>query len=337
MSAPGTKQDVLEANLLSENKELADVLELIANYYIMEREAYRARAFSNASAKIAEHPVKILSGAQARREIATGIGDSIQSAIDEYIRTKEETGTGTIERLKNLENRSGDRKNIIDYFSSFYGIGPVTAVKFYNQGFRTLEDIWFKANLTDAQKLGILWRDHLVLRIPREEMDLINEKLKSMLDKYEIKWNIAGSYRREEPSSGDIDILVESRDDLNMEGLIQILQPILVGTLAQGQTKFMGILRLDDKHNGHRIDIRLINKNSYAAALMYFTGSQHFNILMRQRAMELGMTLNEYGLFYNDGRVPPTINSEEDIFAILRVKYLAPVQRTRTLETLSYI
>jgi DNA polymerase lambda len=333
MLAVATKTTVdtgpTDVDLLSRNKELADMLSLIASYYIMARDTYRAKAFSNAAAKIAEHPIAILSGAQARREL-TGIGDSIETAIDEYITT------GTIKRLQELEARFADRKATIDYFRSFYGIGPVTAVKFYNQGFRTLEDLWFKGNLTDAQKIGIMWREHIALRIPRDEMDLINAKIASILDPYAIKWSIAGSYRRAEPSSGDIDVLVESRPDLNMDGLISLLQPILPAKLAQGPTKYMGIVRIDEQHNGHRIDIRLIDPVSFAAALLYFTGSQRFNILMRQRAIELGYTLNEYGLYDKQG-IPQPVTSEEDIFRLLRVKYIPPVERTKTIPALEFI
>jgi len=315
----------LEVDPLSRNKELADMLNLIASYYTIARDTYRARAFNNASVKIAAHQYAILSGAQARQEL-TGIGDSIQTAIDEYI------ATGTIQRLQELQARFPDRKETIDFFRSFYGIGPVTAVKFYDQGLRTLEDLWFRGNLNEAQKIGIMWREHIGVPIPRAEMDSINVKIGSILDPYGIYWVIAGSYRRGEPSSNDIDLLVESRPDLNMDGLISLLRPILPANLAVGKTKYMGLIRLSEDVNGHRIDIRLVEPNSFAAALMYFTGSQRFNILMRQRAIELGMTLNEYGLFRAGAPLP--ITSEENIFTALRVQYLTPEQRTRTLNAL---
>lgn len=319
-------EPVVEVDPLSRNKELAEIFSLLASYYTMARDTYRARTFSTASAKIAAHPTEILSGSQARRELGAGIGESTQAAIDEYLRT------GTLQRLQEVQARFPDRKETIDFFRSFYGIGPTTAIKLYEQGLRTLDDLWFRGNLTQAQRTGILWREHIGLPILRVEMDLINAKIGSILDYNGIKWAIAGSYRRGEPSSNDIDLLVESRPDLNMDGLIQILQPVLPATLAQGPTKFMGIFRLSEEYNGHRIDIRLIDPGSFAAALMYFTGSQRFNILMRQRAIELGMTLNEYGLF--QGGVPVPINSEDDIFAALGVRPLTPEQRTRTLNTL---
>lgn len=318
-----------DADLLDHNKRLAEVLSLIGNYYTMAGDTYRAKSFDNASTKIAQYPFAILSGSEAIK-LFSGIGPSIGAVIDEYLTT------GHVGRLQELEKQFQDRAAIIDYFRSFYGIGPVTAVKFYNLGFRTLEDIWLKGNLTNAQKTGILWRDHLNLRISRDEMDLIRDKIGSILNPYGIKWEIAGSYRRQEPSSGDIDILVEQRDDFNMEGLLQLLKPLLPAALAQGTTKFMGIIRLDEQHNGHRIDIRLINNNSYPFALLYFTGSQRFNILMRQKAIELGLRLNEYGLYDNKGELI-TANSEEEIFHILRLKYIPPIERTKTIVSLQNI
>jgi DNA polymerase/3'-5' exonuclease PolX len=171
----------LEVDLLSRNKELADILELISSYYIMVRDTYRAKAFSNASAKIAAHPIAIISGAQARNEL-TGIGDSIQAAIDEFISSYEQNGVGTVKRLQELEQRFADRKVTIDLFRSIFGIGPTRAVQFYEQGFRTLEDLWYKAPLVSAQRLGILWRLHINQRIPRDELDLINEKIGYILN-----------------------------------------------------------------------------------------------------------------------------------------------------------
>jgi len=332
MQEENTVQDI---DLFSRNKDLAEALGLIASYYYIARDTYRARTYANASAQISAYPVSITSGGQARRELSR-IGPSVETDIDSFINTYNiETGAGLIPRLQELETKFSNVQQVVNYFKSFYGIGPVTAVKFYNLGYRTLEDLWFKANLTDAQKLGIMWRDHINLRIPRDEMNLIQQKLSSILDLYKIRWSIVGSYRREEPSSGDIDVLVESRPDLNMSGLTYLLKDYIPAILAQGPTKLMGIFRLDDQHNGHRIDIRLIESKSYGAALMYFTGSQKFNILMRRRAIDMGMTLNEYGLYLNNGQLVPT-TTEEDIFTALRVKYMSPIERINTLDHLTY-
>lgn len=323
-NATGT--GLVDVDLLARNKDLADKLGLIAGYYTMARDTYRAKSFTNASAQIGQYPYAIMSGAQARRDIK-GIGDSIETAIDEYLTT------GTIQRLEELQGKFQEQRKTIDWLLSFYGIGPSKAMELYNQGIRTLEDLWFRGNLTDAQQVGFMWRDHIPLRIPREEMDIINDRIGLILNPYGIKWTIAGSYRRQEASSGDIDILVESRPDLNMDGLIQLLHPILPATLAQGPKFYRGIVRIDDQHNGHRIDIRVIDPESYIYALLYFTGSQRLNILMRQRAIEYGLILNEYGLFNEQTQLYPA-NNEEDIFRYLRLKYVPPVARTKTIVAL---
>ena len=312
-----------------ENQGLAEHLALIGMYYGLAQDTYRAKTFNEAAAKITAYPKAISSGAQARAELSR-IGDTLEQVINEYLLT------GTSGRLQDLETRFIEQKATIDLFTSIYGIGPVTAIKLYTQGLRTLDDLWSQGNLNEKQKLGFIWREHIKLRIPRFEMDLIREQLAVILNPYRIRWEIAGSYRREEPSSGDIDVLVESRPDLNMEGLLALLEPILPVTLASGPTKFMGLIRLSEQYNAHRIDIRLIPRENWPFALMYFTGSQRFNIRMRQRAIAFGLTLNEYRLEDKEHRMLPAA-TEEDIFRHLRVQYLSPVQRTRNLSALPLV
>jgi DNA polymerase/3'-5' exonuclease PolX len=310
------------------NVDLANKLLNIGYYYNLAKDANRARVYTSAGSKIAVHRTAILSGTQARQGI-TGIGDSISSDIDEYI------NTGHIQRLIQLEKQFMERKATLDFFTTFYGIGPVTAQKFYDAGYRTLEDLWTLAPLTEAQRKGIMWREHIIQRIPRAEMDEIHSKMGELLDKYGIVWILSGSYRRGESSSGDVDILIQARSDLNMEGVRSVLQSIISDTLAAGPTKFMGIIRLSDEHVGHRIDIRLIDEADYPFALLYFTGSKQFNILLRNRAIEKGLTLNEYGLFDIKTLVRiQGITTEADIFTSLDVPYIDPVARTKDIRSL---
>ena len=118
-----------------------------------------------------------------------------------------------------------------------------------------------------------------------------------------------------------------------MEDLLTVLNPILPATLAQGPTKFMGIVRLSDNYYGHRIDIRLVPAENYPFALLYFTGSQKFNILMRNVAISMGLKLNEYTLSDSKGKNYKA-NSEEDIFKILNLKYVAPKDRVKNIQNL---
>lgn len=316
-----------DANPLSRNKELVDIFNLIGSYYIAERETYKAKAFIDASVSISQYPTLIESGLEAMS--LKGVGKSSGDIIDEYL------ATGSVQRLKDLENKHMDRKKTVDYFTSFFGIGPVSANRFYDQGLRTLDDLWFKVPLTDAQKVGILWRDHINLRVNRLEIDLIKNKITELLQG--IKFDISGSYRRQEATSGDIDVLIEAKHGVNMNDIVNAMSSILPATLALGEKLFMGIVRLSNQYNGHRIDIKIVQSQQYASALMHYTGSARFNVLMRQRAISMGMKLNEYGLSHGSGLLMPGINSEEDIFNTLKVKYIPPIERTKDIVSLTFI
>ena len=91
----------------------------------------------------------------------------------------------------------------------------------------------------------------------------------------------------------------------------------------------MGFCRYEKKN--YRIDIRLVPLESYYSALVYFTGSYQLNTKMRSIAKKLGYKLNEYGLFKRNIDVeypdPIILNSEKDLFDILKIEYLEVEQR----------
>lgn len=309
------------------NSEIADHLTAIGRFYVLTRDEYRSKAFLTAANTIRTAANRVNSGAEALR--LPGVGKSSAEVIDEFLTT------GTSARYRELEAKLGDQIRIINNFKSYHGIGIVSAIKFYENGRRSIEDVWFNEPLTAAQKVGILWSKHIDLKIPRREMDIIAKVLGDYLNPYGIVWNITGSYRRGEETSGDIDLLIRGQPNLNLSGIIQLLRPILPADLAQGETKYMGILRLSDQYDGHRIDIHVAPADHYASTLMYFTGSKEFNVLMRNRALSMGYSLSEYGLKPMQIGLPvPIINTEEDIFRALNVPYLTPVQRLRGMTVL---
>jgi DNA polymerase/3'-5' exonuclease PolX len=304
------------------NEDLASAFSLISAYYTLAGDANRARAYNRASSTIKNSDFLITSGQEAAG-VFDGIGPSMAADIDQWLNNGH-----IINRQVELETRLSEQKQVLDLFMSVYGIGPASAVGFYQAGHRTLEDLWFRANLNDKQRLGLQWKHHIDLRIERWEIDLIATHLGRILP--DVRWEIAGSYRRGEPTSGDIDLLVMSDNGVNMPSVLARLEPYLPVELARGETKFMGLFRLSEQYNAHRIDIRLVDRSSWGCALMYFTGSQRYNILMRRRAMEVGYTLNEYSLTYRQTTQMP-VHSEEDICNILQVRYLPPTERTRDI------
>jgi DNA polymerase/3'-5' exonuclease PolX len=103
-------------------------------------------------------------------------------------------------------------------------------------------------------------------------------------------------------------------------------KPLLIDDLTElGHTKYMGFIKYKD-NPPRRIDIRFIPYDSWYSALLYFTGSAQLNKQMRQIAKKKNLKLSEYGIFKENGK-KIQVNSEEDVFKILDMKYLEPQQR----------
>src|SRR5438128_2693418 len=91
----------------------------------------------------------------------------------------------------------------------------------------------------------------------------------------------------------------------------------LSDTLSMRKEKFMGVVSCPAKNSPHyRLDIEFVHPNSYGAALLYFTGSKEFNVMMRANAKKRGFLLNEHGLYYaKTGKVVRNCMTEQEIFA----------------------
>ncbi|CAK7994987.1 DNA polymerase family X repair subunit beta [uncultured virus] len=318
--------DDLTQTDLSPNRDISFMLAKIAGYYGLSNDKYRRTTYEKAAKNVRDYNQQLFSGKDARDNIA-GIGESIQKDIDQYLTT------GQIERLNELIKRHGEEFNTtIDLFLQVHGIGPVKAIELYKEGYRSLSDlrnaIGTSKAITAAIKIGLKWFDDLQLRIPRTEMDVIiktiNELFQEDPNLQIMDWEVAGSYRRGEKSSGDLDLLVSS-DTIQMHELVRTLQPIIVDILAQGSKKLMAVIKLDD-NLARRLDIRLFSTYYYPYALLHSTGSKDFNVLMRNRAIELGYKLSEYSLCNKETCLPAS--SESDIFKHLGVQEVAPTERT---------
>jgi len=141
-----------------------------------------------------------------------------------------------------------------------------------------------------------------------------------------IRCGTAGSLRRFKEVIGDIDLLASSK---NAAAVIEffVSQPGIVKILARGETKASVILE-----GGIQCDLRVVNDAEFPFALAYFTGSKEHNIVMRQRAIQRGLRLNEYGLFKSkeetrDAKLLVPCQTEEDIFAKLDLAFVTPELR----------
>lgn len=141
-----------------------------------------------------------------------------------------------------------------------------------------------------------------------------------------IRCSTAGSLRRFKEVIGDIDFLASSK---NPAAVIEffVSQPGIVKVLAQGETKASVILE-----GGIQSDLRVVTDAEFPFALAYFTGSKEHNIVMRQRAIQRGLRLNEYGLFKSkeetrDAKLLVACKTEEEIFAKLDLAFVPPELR----------
>jgi DNA polymerase (family 10) len=143
----------------------------------------------------------------------------------------------------------------------------------------------------------------------------------------------AGSLRRGKETVGDLDLLLtlgvghtgQKQIDALAKHILEF--PGIDQTLARGENKVSFTLQ-----NGLQVDVRLLEKESFGAALLYFTGSKEHNVALRGRANDMGLTLNEYALATLKGEKTVAGRTEEEIYAKLKLDYIPPELRENTGE-----
>jgi DNA polymerase (family 10) len=143
----------------------------------------------------------------------------------------------------------------------------------------------------------------------------------------------AGSLRRGRETVGDLDLLVTMRPGHDKQKEVDAVAshilkyPGIDQVLAHGENKVSVLLG-----NGLQVDVRLLDKKSFGAALLYFTGSKEHNVVLRGRAKDMGWTLNEYALTTLKGGNFVAGKSEEEIYSKLKLDYIEPELRENTGE-----
>ena len=187
-------------------------------------------------------------------------------------------------------------------------------------------------------KIGLKYLDDIEKRIPRSEIDEYQKKLTTIFNKSTPKgsiFDIVGSYRREAKSSGDIDIIITNDED-NIDSFNNFLdalikEKLVLEVLTRGKTKSMVIAQLPNK-TPRRLDLLYTSPKEFPFAILYFTGSKLFNTVQRQRALDMGFSLNEHGMYkMESGKKGPKIKNEfpteKSIFDFLGMEYLEPSKR----------
>jgi len=140
------------------------------------------------------------------------------------------------------------------------------------------------------------------------------------------KHMICGSLRRMKDTIGDIDILVTSKNpSAVMDYFVSI--PFVKEVLAKGDTKSSIITQ-----EGIQVDLRVVENDSFGAAIQYFTGSKNHNVHLREIAIKKNLKLNEYGVFKLDDNAKIAGVTEEDVYESLRLDWIPPEMREDTGE-----
>ncbi|WP_142714020.1 DNA polymerase/3'-5' exonuclease PolX [Fodinibius sediminis] len=260
-----------------------------------------------------------------------GIGNSIAEDIRSYAET------GTIEVLEDLRSRIP--AGVIKWLD-ISGLGPKNIVKIHNQlGISELDEL--KEACEDgrvasldglgeksAQKIlkSIEWMQQFDERCRLDEATEIARPLYTFLKELDgvEAIEIAGSLRRSKETIGDVDILIGASEE-HIPPLFDafVNHELVVEVLGRGDTK--SSIRTRD---GRQVDLRIVKPAEFPAALMYFTGSKEHNVVLRQRARQRGLSLNEYGLFELDEEgntnfeAPIDYASEADIYQKLDLHFI---------------
>lgn len=275
-----------------------------------------------------------------------GIGKKTLDKIEEIL------NTGTLQSLEEYVETTKDieKDKLLDELKTIVGVGDKVASDFIKKGIVSIDDLLKKIETGDIKtndkiKLGLKYHNKFFDNIPRSEIDNIKIKLDTIVKKINNKitnnddmfiLEICGSYRRQKSISGDIDLLLSKKNNENIGDYLKIFISILKEnnllvddiTDKNYKTKYMGFLKYKNNYI-RRLDVRFVPWKSFYYSLLYFTGSMEFNRTMRLTAKEKGYRLSEYGLYHigTNNKIDIEVNSEQDIFNFLGIKYLDPKDR----------
>lgn len=316
------------------NKLLADMFNEIADMLSVDEapnSKFEVRAYKKAALTIGtlQEPIEQMyaNGGKEALMSLPGIGKGLAEKIEEYIKT------GKISRYEGLKEKYPIKMGEL---TSVQGIGPKTAVELYRSlGVRDIGDLkkalqghkvgklpGFGEKSEELLTKGIELFESSKGRFLLGDALPEAEQIVALLDKSGLveRAVIAGSTRRMRETIGDLDILATSKEPENVMEFFSGLN-VVEHIMVRGATKTTAWLKI-----GLSCDLRVIEPDSFGAALQYFTGSKDHNVQVRQIAVKKGYKLNEYGLYDKKDKLISSKN-EEDIYETLGMQWMPPEMR----------
>ncbi len=311
------------------NQEIADIFNRIADLLEIKGEnPFRIRAYRRASQNLESLTINIENLSHEDLLNISGIGQDLAGKIEEYIKTG---------RVSTHEELIAEIPEGLLDLIAVPGLGPKTSRLLY-------EKLKIK-NLDDLEKMAIghklselpgirekteenILKGISMLKRGRERKPIgrvlpialdIVENLKNNASVFRI--DLAGSLRRWKDTIKDIDILAASEQPNEVMREFDSL-PQIKEVLMRGPTKSSIVIK-----ENLQVDLRVVKKESYGAALAYFTGSKEHNIRLRELAVKKGLKINEYGIFRESDDKRLGGEDEGDIYKILGMPYIPPELR----------
>lgn len=314
------------------NAEIAKIFRNIAAILQMKEVEWKPQAYRRAARSIdamQEDAAEVYkrSGLKGLEEIP-GVGEALAKKIEQYIKEG---------RIKEYEKLQKTIPKPVVEMMKIPGMGPKRAKILYKKlNIKSIKELAEAAEHHKLQKIrsfkqkteenilkGIKILRTTKERTPiREVLPIANAILKKLKGMKGVKHAyVGGSVRRKEPTIGDLDFLVTTKNHTAViETFTKMLQ--VKEVLAKGETKAMVRLK-----NGMQSDLRVVPEESFAAALQYFTGNKDHNVKIRLIAIKKGYKLSEYGLFdrKTGKRIP--CNTEHELYKKLGLRYIKPENR----------
>jgi DNA polymerase (family X) len=313
-------------------KSIPALLEQIGDLLDMKGEnPFKVRAYYNAAKALTEvEDLDAVIKAGRLREVK-GIGDAIATKLEEYVKTgtmtyyeelTKEIPLSLLELLQipNLGPRKikllYDTLGITNVGELEYACKENRLASLFGFGARTQEKILQGIEFIKKHKGEFLLGDIYPLAMK------IKEGFDKITDPELVE--VCGSIRRRKEIVRDIDILVAGADPKKLSAYFRSL-PEVEDVIAEGETKTS--VRF---HMGIEADLRVVSKEAFPYALMYFTGSKEHNVKLRGIAKKKDLKLNEYGLFANGDSV--ALRTEAEVYKHLGLSYIPPELREDTGE-----
>jgi len=289
------------------NKEIASILGELADMLdIKGEDQFRVRSYRKAARVVSgmSESLSRLAGDQKKLKKLPGIGESIANKIIEISQTgrlrqledlKKEVPPSLLEILK-LEQMGPQRTKIL------YDALKIESIDDLERAAREgkiekLEGFGEKISAKILKEIEEFKKEEKPERFLLAEVDELISSLLDHLEREVDQMIIAGSYRRRKETVGDIDILATSEDPAKtMEHFVSFEETGNV--LSQGESRSSVVL-----NSGLQVDLRIVKKQSWGAALLYFTGSKAHSIALRKIARGKNYKVNEYGVFSGKKRL----------------------------------